>query len=93
MLVGYAVNPEGDPATTKETILLALFPIGMCVGYVAAWCWPFVGGIISVLCILVYLVALGELDMVGIVLVLGTPGILFLINGFLGRRLKSGSGS
>ena len=30
MLVGYAVNPQGDPATPGEPVLLALFPIGMC---------------------------------------------------------------
>lgn len=30
MMVGYAVNPQGNPATSYETALLALFPIGMC---------------------------------------------------------------
>jgi hypothetical protein len=87
MLVGSATHPQGNPLTPRGVVLLALFPIGMCVGYLLAWIRPLIGGIVSVVCIVVFLILLGEADMVGIVSLLGTPGVVFLLYGLVLRRL------
>ncbi len=87
MLIGDA----GNPPTSDEILLLALFPVGMCVGYVVAWRWPLVGGSISVACIVIFLMTLGEAEtsMVGIVSMLGIPGILFILYALLTRRTNA----
>ncbi len=45
-LAAHIVNPDESarPPTPTEWILLALFPAGICIGYLAGWQWPLVGG-------------------------------------------------
>jgi len=85
MAVGYAVNPNEPMPEDFEILLLALFPVGMCVGYILAWWKPLAGGIVSVAAIVVFLVALGEADMLAIMSFLGVPGVLFIVYGVRSR--------
>jgi hypothetical protein len=66
-------------------VLLTLFFVGVCAGYVVAWRWPLVGGLISVVGIAVFLIALGEADMIAIMSILAVPGVLFVLYGLLRR--------
>ena len=87
MMISYAVNAKGDwGADYNKIFLLTFFPIGMCFGYIVAWRWVLAGGIISTVSIVIFLAALGEIDMVGIVGVLGIPGVLFIVYGLSSRR-------
>lgn len=93
MLIGYAVNPNEPLPEDFEILLLMLFPIGMCVGYLLGWKWPLVGGVVSVACLVIFLFALGEADMIGVISFLGVPGVLFIVYGVLARRTAvSGTG-
>jgi hypothetical protein len=91
ILIPQASDLESASLTPRDALLLAFFPIGMCVGYAVAWLWPLAGGIISLSCIAVFLVLLGEADMVAILSILGIPGILFVIYGILRRRVSAGA--
>jgi len=44
MGVGNALNPDEPSPTAAEWVVLAFFPIGVCVGYVLSWRWPLLGG-------------------------------------------------
>ncbi len=85
MMIAYAVNPHEAPPEDFEVVLLLLFPIGMCVGYLLAWKWPLIGGVFSLACLVTFLVALGEADMVLTIAFLAIPGVLFTVYGVLGR--------
>jgi hypothetical protein len=87
MVFAYAVNPQGSgTATTRETVMLAFFPIGMSVGYLVAWKWPLIGGIVSIVSVAVFLIMIREAAMLGIVSFLAIPGALFIIHGVLARQ-------
>ncbi len=85
MMVGYAVNPNEPLPEDYEILLLVLFPIGMCVGYLLAWKWPLVGGVVSVVCMAAFLIALREADMILTIAFLAIPGVLFIVCGVLSR--------
>jgi hypothetical protein len=88
MVVGYAVDPQGSAdATTRESIGLALFPFGMCVGYLIALRWELFGGALSLVCLLAFLVLMKEGDLVLIIGLLGIPGIIFVRYGLLRRKV------
>jgi len=85
MIIAYAVDPfEGTPEGF-EVALLALFPVGMCIGYLLAWKWPLTGGIVSITCIVMFLIALGEADMIATLALISIPGLLFIAYGVLTR--------
>jgi hypothetical protein len=65
----------------------------MCVGYVVAWRWPLVGGVISLVCIVTFVIAQRDADMAVVVSILGIPGILFVVYGLFSRRLGAGEAS
>ena len=94
MLVGYAVNPQGsgDGGLPDEFVMMLFFPIGMCLGYLIAWRCAITGGIIAVGCMAVFLIGMGEADMVGILSVLGAPGVVLIVCGLLARRYRLGAG-
>ncbi len=87
MVIGYAVNPNGNLPLTDEIFLLALFPIGMCIGYLLAWKWPLAGGIVGTASIVVFLIASRDADMIATLAFLSIPGVLFVVYGVLSRRL------
>jgi hypothetical protein len=82
-LIGYTVNPQGNQATPNEIILLLLFPIGMCIGYLVAWRWPLSGGIISSMCSALFMILKGDAGMTVMVLIFSMPGFLFIFYGLL----------
>ena len=88
-LIGYTVNPQGNP-TQNEIILLILFPIGMCVGYLVAWKWPLVGGTISLSCNIIFLILKSGAGMITMVTIFGIPGILFILYEILKKRFSIG---
>ncbi|MFC1572067.1 hypothetical protein ACFL6M_00555 [Candidatus Eisenbacteria bacterium] len=82
MIGGYAVNPQGQSASTKDCMLIALFPVGPCVGHLIAWRWPLLGGIVSLVCAAIFLVIMGESDLVGPVGIVAAPAVLFVFFAF-----------
>ena len=90
MLVGYGINPQGNPPTSTEKLLLALFPIGMCLGYVIGWFRPLIGGVLSWAAIVAFVLIQRNAGMVIILGLLGIPGILFIVYGLRIRRLPVG---
>jgi hypothetical protein len=76
-----------------EAIQMALF-LTTCIGVVIAWRWPFIGGAISTGGILLFFaveVAVTGSFPKGLVFhLMPLPGILFLLSGFIGRRMSAG---
>jgi hypothetical protein len=90
MLVGYTLYPQGSPPTPHETLLLTLFTLGTCVGYVIAWRWPMAGGILTWVCIVVFASIQRQVGMAVVAAILGIPGILFIVYGVLQREVAAG---
>ncbi len=87
MIIAYVADPFEAPPESFEVSLLALFPIGMCIGYLLAWKWPLAGGVASISCIVTFLILLGEADMITTLAFIGIPGLLFIAYGILRRRI------
>ena len=82
MVVGYSVNPQGSQGpTTLETFELALFPFGMCVGYLIAFRWQLFGGVLSLACLAIFLGVMQQVALVFVIGFLAIPGVLFVIYG------------
>ncbi|MFC1661399.1 hypothetical protein ACFL3S_08130 [Gemmatimonadota bacterium] len=82
MVVGYSVNPQGSAdATTRESFGLALFPFGMSVGYLIALRWQLFGGVLSLVCLGVFLVVMRNVLLVFVIGLVAIPGVLFVIYG------------
>src|SRR5688572_33228078 len=82
ILVG---EPGSGPASVREWIYLALFPIGFSLGYLLGWRWPLFGGCFSLACMVLSLVVIGRILGFSPYLywaVLSVPGILFVIAGW-----------
>jgi len=90
MMIGYAVNPNEPLPNNDEALLLLLFPVGMCVGYLLAWKWQLLGGVVSIACMTTFLIALHEADMVLTMAFLSIPGVLFIVYGMLSRGVGPG---
>jgi hypothetical protein len=85
-VLGSAFEPQGLAMTTHRAIMFAFFPIGMCVGYALGWRWPFLGGALGIICLLVFLILMGEADF-GLFLPMSIiPAILLILYGILHRR-------
>jgi hypothetical protein len=70
---------------------LALFPIGFSIGYLLGWRWPFVGGCLSLACMVASLVVIGRTFGLSAYLywgILSVPGILYVIAGW---KLRAGN--
>jgi len=89
MVVGYTMYPQGNPPTPHEALLLTLFTVGLCAGYVIAWLWPLVGGVLTWVCIVAFVAAQQHVAMAFVVAILGIPGILFIAYGVLRRQLAA----
>jgi hypothetical protein len=88
MMIGYAVNPQGESGggLPDEWLLMIFFPIGLCVGYLISWRWTLIGGIISIGCIVVFLIAERQAVLFGVMALLGAPAVVLIICGWLKRR-------
>ena len=84
-LISGALDPEGIPPTADEAVALALFPVGMCIGYIAAWKWPLWGGVVSCVCVAVFLLLMREPDVVPPVVIMTLPAVMFVVYGLLMR--------
>ncbi|MBN1163725.1 MAG: hypothetical protein JXB45_04050 [Candidatus Krumholzibacteriota bacterium] len=89
MVVGYTINPQGSgrEPTPREWYGLALFPFGLCIGYVIGWRWRLLGGIISLICLAAFLIFLRDRDMIPVISIVGVPAVLYIIYGISRRRL------
>ena len=95
MMIGYAVNPQGETGggLPDEWLLMLFFPVGLCVGYLIAWRWTLFGSAFSIGCLIVFLIAEGQADLVGITAILGAPAIVLIVFGWLVRRYKRDASS
>jgi hypothetical protein len=93
MVVGYTINPQGDGSgpTGRERIGLALFPFGLCVGYIIGWRWQLLGGIFSLVCMGAFIVLMREWDMALIGLIALVPAILYITYGIHRHQKISGA--
>lgn len=77
----------------QEWLRLSMFPIGLSVGYVVAWRWQLVGGVISVGCLALFFVVMGAsgnaVHRVPAFYPFAAPGFLFLWYSLLSRRHAS----
>lgn len=72
------------PSGWREWMYLALFPFGFSTAYVLGWWKPFIGGVLSLACMIVSLVVIGRVFAVNAYVVWGVlciPGILYAIGG------------
>lgn len=88
MVVGYTVNPQGSGSgpTITEWYGLALFPFGLCVGYVIGWRWQLQGGVISLICLAAFLVLMRDRDLISIISAVGVPAVLYIVYGIYRHR-------
>ena len=88
--VGEAVGGNGPRPTSQEWVGLALWPIGVGVGLVAAWFREKLGGIVALGCLIAFyvwnLLRSGHLPRGPFFFLMAAPGLLFLIDGFLSDR-------
>ena len=82
-MVGEAVSPERALPTPVEMLGLAMFPIGVCVGYAIAWKRPMVGGLVSISCLAGFVVWLlvqrDSLRVFPVLLVFALPAVLMIV--------------
>jgi hypothetical protein len=90
--LGEAAQAIGPRLTLQEWIGLALWPVGVCVGLVAAWLREELGGIVALGCLIAFyawnLHRSGHLPRGPFFFLTAAPGLLFLIAGFLSHRGK-----
>ena len=73
--------------TSKQWIGLALFPLGVVIGFAVAWWKEALGGAITVACVFaISLLFAPSLRSAAVFLLFGVPGFLFLVSGFLRWR-------
>ena len=82
ILVG---EPGTGPASAREWVYLALFPIGFSIGYLLGWRWPLMGGCLSLACMAASLLVIGRIIGLSAYVywgILSLPGILYVIAGW-----------
>lgn len=92
----FIIGEGCNPATfaPRELALFVFFPVGLCVGLVAAWFTELIGGVVVVVSFAgfygVHLAASGAWPRGPWFAVLALPGPLFVVCGILRRREPSG---
>ena len=84
-VLGYTVNPRGFDPNTMRDFELALFPFGMCVGYLIALRWQLLGGVLSLACLALFLGTRQEVLYVIFFGPISLPGVFFY---FYGMHLR-----
>jgi hypothetical protein len=87
IVVGEILSPHTEEAMTLSDVgLLILFPFATCLGLVLAWKWELLGGVVSIISILLFTAIMGiagRLNAPSRFLILlafiAVPGVLFLI--------------
>ena len=76
------LSSEEPLPTPREWLPLSLFRIGLCVGYVVAWRWQFVGGVVSLGCLALFFIVMwlsgSPVHGVPAFYLFGVPGLLFV---------------
>lgn len=85
MAIGYGLDPNEPLPKPGEVVGLVLFPFGFCFGLLVAWRWPLVGGALSLICAIVFLISMQETDLIGIIFFLSLPAVLFVVYGIMLR--------
>ena len=94
--VAEALGPGRVLPTPVEMLGLAMFPIGVCVGYVVGWKRPLAGGVVSIACLAGFVVWLlvqrDSLRALPALLVFALPAALLVFHGIAwGRRDAAGA--
>lgn len=84
------------PRGVREFVAWMFFPIGFTAGYLLGWRWPLLGGCVSLACLVLHFVLQAALHgrvpptlgLYAPFAVLGVPGILYIIAGWLLRGRK-----
>jgi hypothetical protein len=85
-------EPGSGPASVREWVYLALFPLGFSLGYLLGWRWPLFGGCLSLACMALSLVVIGRtFDLRAYLIwgILSVPGILYVLAGWKLRSSNS----
>ena len=90
-VAGYSSNPAGFDPSRMDASELALFPFGMCLGYLMALRWPLLGGGLSLACLAVFVGGKQELIYVILFGPLSLPGVLFFFYGMYLRDQRRAS--
>jgi hypothetical protein len=87
--VALAATVPAGPPTPAEAVALALFPVGVVVGFAVGWWREVTGGAISVLSLVAFyawmILLTGRPPHGPYFVLLAAPGFLFLASGFLTR--------
>lgn len=86
-------NTEGPPPSSWPTVWpwLAVYPFGVCLGYLISWWRPLAGSIVSLSCLaLSLLLPQVPVQLVSLLVYL-VPGVLFLLYAIGRRRARSES--
>jgi len=89
LLLMMFTGDEASLPSGAEWIYLTFFPFGFSVGYMIGWRWPFVGGVVSLVCMAMSQVVTGRvfnLQAYMIWGVLSVPGLLYVIAGWKLRK-------
>ncbi len=88
------LSPGQSLPTPREWLQLSMFPIGLCVGYVVAWRWQFLGGVISLGCLVLFFVVMwasgNPVHGVPAFYPFAVPGLFFIWYWLLSRRAARG---
>jgi len=90
-VIGYSVSPRGFDPNAMVALELALFPFGLCIGYLAALRWELFGGLLSLGSLSVFLGVRQEPILVIIFAFLAVPGVFFVFHGMHLRDQRKAS--
>lgn len=93
LLVVMLTGENGSGPAGRDSLYLALFPVGFSLGYLIGWKWPLPGGVISLSCMALSLFIVGktfDLETYMAWGILSLPGVLFI---FAGLKSKGTSKS
>lgn len=91
LMVVMLSSESGSGPTGREWTYLAFFPFGFSLGYLLGWRWPLLGGVVSLLCMLIsQLVIERTFDVEAYIAwgFLSVPGVLYLVAGLKMRGKK-----
>ncbi|HEY60461.1 MAG TPA: hypothetical protein G4N92_07255 [Anaerolineae bacterium] len=92
MFIGSLFSGDSSIFSLRDVIGLFFFPIGVFVGLVLAWRWEGIGGVITVASFFAFYLTLwsfdGRLPRGPYFALTAAPGLLFLVNWCLTKKLK-----
>ena len=87
IVVNFVTSTSEPPPQGSEWFGLAMFPFGVFVAYALAFRWKLAGGVLALLCSLGWWAYVGfTMGILPIAVLVGIPGILYLVHGLLLSR-------